>query len=62
MPLRFSRTGRLVIKPKSVYTPIKQPIIKHVLVEDTLPENNIDGGTDLCNGGTGLCIEEASWY
>jgi len=46
MPLRFSRTGRLVIKPKSVYTPIKQPIIKHVLVEDTLPENIIDGDND----------------
>ena len=37
MPLRFSRSGRLAIKPKSVYTPVKQPIIKHVSVKDTLP-------------------------
>ena len=44
--MRFDRTGRLVIKPKSVYTPVKQSV-KHVLVEDNAhPENNIDGDND----------------
>ena len=39
MPLRFNRTGRLVIKPKSVHIPVKRSV-KHVSVEDkTLPKN-----------------------